>query len=124
MKEIDLFNYLKLHYISDLKLSNDIYSSYDCYSKSYRCIIELKCRQIHYDNLMLEKYKYDKLMNFDCNVRYVTSTPKGIYSFNIKTINPVWEEMNLPKSTEFNNKEKIVKVVTYLSINSAKNLKL
>ena len=122
MIEIDLFNYLKINYINDLRLSDNIYSHYDCYSKKFKCIIELKCRPIHYDNLILEKYKYDRLINFNCNVRYICSTPKGIFSFNIKTINPVWQEMNLPKSTEFINKEKVLKNITYLPINLAINL--
>ena len=61
MNEEQLFNYLKKHYIYDLSKCEDQFSSYDCFSTTYRCVIELKCRNKHYDDLMLEKTKYDSL---------------------------------------------------------------
>jgi hypothetical protein len=57
------------------------------------------------------------------NVRYINSTPIGIYSFNLKDISiPKWFDKLLPAQTEFNNKEKINKIVGLLNINEAKDI--
>jgi hypothetical protein len=54
---------------------------------------------------------------------YINSTPKGVYSFNLHLIEPIWEINNKnPATTYFNNREKIVKEVTYLEITKAKQL--
>ena len=57
MREIDLFNIVKLTHVPDLQKSEKQYSRYDCYSEKYKMDIELKCRNKHYDELMIEMKK-------------------------------------------------------------------
>lgn len=120
MNEEQLFNYLKKHYIYDLSKCEDEYSSYDCFSTTYRCVIELKCRNKHYDDLMLEKTKYDSLKKLNCSALYINSTPKGIYIFNINDIKPNWIiDTSMPKQTEFANNYKIEKTYTLISVHNS-----
>ena len=122
MIEAELYEILKTR-IPDLTLSDEPYSRYDCYSLSKRLDIELKCRRKHYDTLLLEKDKYDALLaraaRHDTRPYYINSTPKGIYVFKLKEINPKWEKKYLPKTTDFSNTNKIDKVVTFLHIKDA-----
>ncbi len=123
MNEEQLFHYLKNNYIFDLTKCEDQFSRYDCYSKTYMCIIELKCRHKHYDDLMLEKNKYDDLKKMNCKAFYINSTPKGIYVFDINEIEINWiTDISMPKQTEFDNNNKIEKTYTLLSIKNAKKI--
>jgi hypothetical protein len=120
MNEEQLFNYLKKHYIYDLSKCEDQFSSYDCFSTTYRCVIELKCRTKHYYDLMLEKTKYDSLKKLNCSALYINSTPKGIYIFNINDIKPNWiTDTSMPKQTEFSNNDKIEKTYTLISVHNS-----
>jgi len=120
MTEEILFNKLK-SIIPDLQTTSQM-SYRDGYSPKYNLSIELKCRKIHYQLLLIEKIKWDKLITHS-NVRYINSTPIGIYSFNLKDISiPKWFDKLLPAQTEFNNKEKINKIVGLLNINEAKDI--
>lgn len=120
MNEEQLFNYLKKHYIYDLSKCEDQFSSYDCFSTTYRCVIELKCRTKHYDDLMLEKTKYDSLKKLNCSALYINSTPKGIYIFNINDIKPNWiTDTSMPKQTEFANNDRIEKTYTLISVHNS-----
>ena len=126
-KEIDLFNYLLENIYPDLVKAKNQMSRWDCYSPSTSHRIELKCRQTHYKTLLLERVKYDAMMQ-ECEKHldipiYINSTPKGVYSFNLHLIEPHWEINNKnPATTYFNNREKIDKEVTYLEITKAKQL--
>ena len=120
--ERELFDYIKSNYIPDLKLSDDKFSSYDCYSLKYKMVIELKCRRTHYDSLFVEKMKYDKLISLGCEVRYVNSTPKGVYSFNVNQIDVDWVERVMKKQTDFSNNSKVAKIVGELHISNSKLL--
>jgi hypothetical protein len=120
-----LFNYLKDNYISDLKWSEGQYSHYDCYSISLECDIELKCRNKHYDDLIIEKAKYDKLLKraqkYLTIPVYISQTPEGIYAFNLASIaEPIWKTKGMPKTSHFNQRQFVDKVVGYLNINQAK----
>lgn len=120
-KEIDLFNWLKDNHYPDLLKSKNQMSRWDCYSPSRGHRIELKCRKKHYDTLLLEKKKYDAMMeetskHLDIPM-YVNSTPEGIYTFNLIFIKRKWEVNYLnPATTQFANKSRIPKEVTYLNI--------
>lgn len=119
--EEDLFNLLKEKILFDLEKRHPM-SYRDGYSPKYDLTIELKCRKSHYHSYIIEKIKWDKLIEFK-NVRYINSTPLGIYSFDLKKINDiVWFEQKLPKTTEFETNEKINKVVGLLPIKLAKNI--
>jgi len=122
MNEQKLFEHLKIHYIPDLE-KTDQFDPKDAYSKQYDMHIELKSRHTHYDELLIEKIKWDKLIAMS-NPRYVNWTPKSIYSFDIASVNePKWFEHTMPATTEFENVNKVTKIVGYLPISSAKLLR-
>lgn len=60
----------------------DMFNSVDCYSKKYDARFELKCRKDHWDTLILQRDKFDELMQYK-NGYYINSTPKGVFSFNV-----------------------------------------
>lgn len=124
MNESRLFDYLKEKYIPDLEKTEQ-YSNFDCYSKTFQFFIELKCREVHYDTLMIEKYKYDRLIKLSreklYTPYYINSTPNGVYAFKL-VINPKWEYKLLPKTTQFQETQAIIKQVGYLDLKNAKKL--
>lgn len=126
-KEVDLFNYLVENVYPDLVKSRNQMSRWDCYSPATGHRIELKCRRLHYETLLLERKKFDAMIE-ECKKHldipiYINSTPKGIFSFNLHLIEPDWEvNSKNPATTHFYNNEKIEKEVTYLNINKAKQL--
>jgi hypothetical protein len=126
-KEIDLFNWLKENIYPDLVMAKSPISKWDCYSPKTGHRLELKCRRKHYDTLLIEKKKYDSMIQ-ECDKHldtpmYFNSTPNGIYSFNLNLITPNWEinDKN-PATTYFTKNEKISKEVAYLEISQAKEL--
>ena len=115
LKEEDLFNLLKSKIIPDLQ-KTDQYNSIDAFSLTRKKFYELKCRKVDYLDLLIEKYKWDNFKNIG-NVYYINSTPRGIYSFNIKKINePAWQISLMPKTTQFENTAKVPKLVGFLNI--------
>ena len=125
MSERELFEYLKKNYLYDLEMSKDKYSKHDCFSKSTKIRIELKCRKTHYDKLMLEKNKYDYLIEkYKLHKEiplYINYTPKEIYRFNLIDLSPVWiVDKRMPKSTDFENKYKVEKEYCLISIHNSK----
>lgn len=123
-KEADLFSWLKENVYPDLVKARNQMSRWDCYSPNSGHRIELKCRRKHYDTLLIEKKKYDAMIQ-KCEKHldtpmYFNSTPKGIYSFNLYLVQPDWEINNKnPATTYFSNYEKIEKEVAYLQISQA-----
>ncbi len=122
MREIDLFNIVKLTHVPDLQKSEKQYSRYDCYSEKYKMDIELKCRNKHYDELLIEKDKYDALLkrseDFGTTPIYINSTPDGIFVFNLgKLPEPKWEDKGgMPTTSHFSDRRKIVKTVGFLPV--------
>lgn len=124
-KEDQLFEYMKQNYIPDLDWSEGEYAHYDCFSLSLGVDIELKCRNKHYDDLLIEKMKYDKLMarakKFGTLAVYISQTEKGIFAFNLSKLpEPNWETRGMPKTSHFNQRQFVDKVVGYLNIKDAK----
>lgn len=120
-----LFELLKEKYIPDLNWSEGDFSHYDCYTLDFNCDIELKCRNKHYDELLIEKMKYDKLMyrakKFGTIAVYISETPEGIFAFNLSLLpEPKWETRGMPKTSHFNQRQFVDKVVGYLDVNYAK----
>jgi hypothetical protein len=124
MGERELFQKIKARIVPDLKLSNNTYSKWDCWTSKYQLHIELKCRYAHYDDLLIEKNKYDALMALDTGVRYICSTPVGVYSFNIKEIlEPNWIIEKMPQTTNFNDEPYFIeKNVGYINISNSINI--
>lgn len=114
LKESDLFELLK-KLIPDLQ-KTDQFNSIDAFSLNRQKVYELKCRRTDYVDLLIEKIKFDNLKTKG-KVYYINSTPRGIYSFNISKIRePIWLIRLMPKTTEFQNNDKIKKIVGYLNI--------
>lgn len=128
MTEFELFELLRLCYMPDLKRTDTPNSRYDCYSTRWKMDIELKCRRKHYDELLIERDKYNALMKraeeFETLAFYINSTPEGIWAFNLSDLKePEWEHKGgLPKTTDFSNNRRMVKEVGYLHIKDGKQL--
>ena len=121
LTEPELFHYLKEFYYPDLEMSTDKHSKHDCISDGYGLYIELKSRNKHYDDLLIEKVKYDAIFEGAIKHKYlayyINSTPEGIWSFNLAELPvPEWEERWLPQNTEFSARGNKTKVVGYLHI--------
>ena len=70
----------------NLKWSGAKYEHYDAKgytSKGFPVVIEMKFRNDYYENKLLEKYKYDKLMEMDEDIvkLYFVNDPNGNYFF-------------------------------------------
>jgi len=100
MTEKSLFDYIKGKYVEDLEMSGDAFEYIDATSQTYRMKVELKCRHTHYDELILEKDKYESLMQqadkLGFTPFYINSTPQGIYAFNLRKITVTWTTRRLP----------------------------
>ena len=116
--------------LSPLKLkSNDQYSFNDAYNKNI--IAELKHRQFiigTYPDYMLEKDKYLRLMNIATSTRriayYINSFDSGeIVAWSLQGLHRQgglnWEKKLCPKTTEFEDNDKIEKTVAFLSLDHA-----
>ena len=103
MTEQSLFDYIKGKYVEDLEMSGDAFEYIDATSQTYRMKIELKCRHTHYDELILEKDKYESLVQqadkLGFTPFYINSTPQGIYAFNLRKIKVSWTTKRLPSNT-------------------------
>ena len=127
VNEIILYDFLQLHLYPDLLRAPGIYDAFDCTSEKAGHFIELKCRQTHYSTLLIEQMKYRKLIeqayHRDLLPFYINSTPLGIYSFDLTEIDePQWHVHQMPATTEFENVDKIEKIVGYLDIEEAVRL--
>lgn len=127
MQEIELFDLLKNGFIPDLQKSEDQFSRWDCVSHKFRYRIELKCRKTHYDTLMLERDKYFALIlsyvETGYKPLYINSTPKGVYVFDLSELNPEWTtDTRMPKTTDFDNNNRVEKTYTLLEIKNAKKI--
>jgi|TARA_R110000744_G_scaffold376302_1_gene490451 hypothetical protein len=125
-KENDLFNYLLMCCYPDLQKAKKQMSRWDCYSVENRHRIELKCRRNHYNELLIERKKYDAMIlksneNLDIPI-YINSTPEGVYSFNLFKVVPQWFVAYHNKTTEFSNTKKIAKQIAMLPITEAEIL--
>ena len=123
MKEAELFTYITDCCYPDLVKAKKQMSIWDCYSLATRHRIELKCRRDHYDTLIIEKPKYEAIMQ-KCNENndvpiYINSTPEGVYRFNLTNFEPIWETKYLNKTTDFSNRHLIPKEVFMLPVNEA-----
>jgi hypothetical protein len=126
-RENDLFLWLSKNYYNLLVNTNEGFSKFDCYDIQTKNRIELKCRSKHYDNLIIEKPKFDFLVNKSKQMGdipvYINSTPKGIYLFKLQELKLKWYLKQLPKSTDFDNKNTIEKKVSEINIKYSLKLK-
>ena len=107
MTEEKLFNLLKRTVLKSLKRVDNQFSKHDCIINNGA--VELKCRRTHYSTLRLQKDKFDHMQQFNIKY-YVCSTTMGIYLFDLDRLNPEWSLTNNPVSTDFSNKNMILKM--------------
>ena len=121
MNEKQMLEHLQTIY-PDLEKSPNSMDGYDCSSKEAKLYMELKARRTHYDTLLLEEKKYNFLVNTANNLgmkpQYINWTPDGMWVFDLdpNSSNYTWEEKWMPVSTDFGNKSKKMKSVTFLHI--------
>jgi len=124
--EAELFNYIKGRYLEDLVMSEHPYEYHDCTSTLYRLHIELKCRHKHYQDLIIEKDKYEALVQqaerLGFTPFYVNATPKGIYAFNLRKITVKWVTKKLPSESKCQDQELVDKTVALLPVGQAVQL--
>ena len=130
MKEEELYQHLKRTSIWSLEKMEYAFSHWDC-TAFYETqlgrvdyILELKCRDAHYGEMMIEQVKYDWLIEEagkrSARPAYINWTPQGIFSWDLYRVKePIWTPQMLPATTEFENTEWIQKVVGYLPIADA-----
>jgi hypothetical protein len=126
MSELELFETLRKNLLPDLKKSDSEFARFDCESAQAKLHIELKCRRTHYEDLLIEKNKFDALVAradligfIPC---YINSTPLGIYAFNLRTVKVTWETRQMPSFTDFSNAQLVEKAVGFLPIAQAVHL--
>lgn len=123
LNEQALFQLIKDKLAPDLQQTDQFHFS-DCFSKDKDLIVELKCRRVHYETLIIEQSKYIKLMSASYwEVRYINSTPIGIYSFDLRMIEePNWILKDCKKTTDFEDNSYVPKLVGMLDIKEAKDI--
>ena len=75
--------------------------------KGVPCVIEMKFRQKYYDSKLLEKYKYDRLMDmpYDMVKLYFVNDPKANYMFWLNQIEmPQIDILKCPDTTLWTSK--------------------
>jgi len=126
LSEADLFYYLKANYWPDLDYSPDHFDRIDAVTNAGEAVIELKCRRAHYPHMMIEKDKYDALIDMadrlDYKAAYLNSTPLGIYLWDITKRDIEWSTANLPAKSFGQTLTFTNKVVGYLPISKARAL--
>lgn len=123
--ERTLYEFLQV-WVEDLTLYPDQYNRCDCFSAKHALEVELKCREVHYHALLIEKEKYEALRErAKKNNRrpiYANTTPAGVWVWDLNTTTePLWEVREMPRTTQWEN-EKVDKVVGFLKVTNAKQL--
>ena len=107
----------------DLEWTGGEFEHYDARGKTpkgFDCVIEFKLRNAYYPTKIIEKYKYDKLMQMDCLKFYYVFDSKGNYLYLLDTLKlPELESMDLQKTTYFKNTNTVNKNVYMLSESQA-----
>lgn len=107
----------------DLEWTGGEFEHYDARGKTpkgFDCVIEFKLRNAYYPTKIIEKYKYDKLMQMDCLKFYYVFDSRGNYLYFLDTLKlPELETIDLQKTTYFKNTNTINKNVYFLSESQA-----
>ena len=113
----------------ELKLPDNDSSRYDAYGttpKGKKCVIEMKFRNKHYEDKMLEKDKYDALMSLDDDIVkiYFVADTKGNFMYWLNTLKmPETVKKYCPDTTMW-TKKRLLKDVYLLQENDASIINL
>ena len=113
----------------ELKLPENDSSRYDAYGltpKGKKCVVEMKFRNKYYETKMLEKDKYDALMEIDAEVVkiYFVADTKGNYIYWLNNLKmPKIVKKYCPDTTMW-TKKRLLKEVYLLTENMASIINL
>jgi len=113
----------------ELKLPENDSSRYDAYGltpKGKKCVVEMKFRNKYYETKMLEKDKYDALMEIDAEVVkiYFVADTKGNYIYWLNNLKmPKTVKKYCPDTTMW-TKKRLLKEVYLLTENMASIINL
>jgi len=113
----------------ELKLPKNDSSRYDAYGltpKGKKCVVEMKFRNKYYETKMLEKDKYDALMEIDAEVVkiYFVADTKGNYIYWLNNLKmPKTVKKYCPDTTMW-TKKRLLKEVYLLTENMASIINL
>ena len=125
-----LYRAIRDSLIPDLLSYKSHNSTYDCFSEDLNMQVELKCWRRHYDELMIERSKWDRLLS-ESKVNgtrsiYLNSTPEGVWAFDLnhleKTDSLVWSFKTLPVKTQWDRGQTKRKEVSYIHISMGKDI--
>jgi hypothetical protein len=101
----------------------------DLSSVEHNMELELKCITKHYGRVMIERKKYDELFELpnEPKLRYVVSTPKGVWSFDLRKIiipDDWWQQILIGNVSTYyhRNINETYKLVAFLPLGWAKNI--
>jgi hypothetical protein len=116
----------------NFKPMDDKFSRYDAFDEDKGIMLEIKCRNKHYPDTLIEKIKYDWNKNFaeenNLEFWYAVSMPNKPGSHTIYIFDPAnleaeeegydfkWHIKKLPEKTEFQGSQWIDKEIGYLHI--------
>ena len=106
-----------------LEWTGEDYSHYDAEGldlNGRKCIIEFKFRSEAYTDKMLEVYKYQALLDVVIAKRYYAVIDfKGVWVFDLDSIEYTSQTINSPKQSIFRDNNKVEKEVMMLEKSSA-----
>ena len=132
MKEQDVIDMLNAgHY--NFEAMDDKFSRYDAFDPELGIMLEIKCRNRHYDDTMMEKMKYEwnKQYAKDNGLEFIYAVTMPDKCGDVLYLwDPInmeaedeydfkWHTKKLPANTEFSGSEWIDKEVGYLHIDDA-----
>ena len=127
MTEEQLLTHLARTSVPNLERMEYGFSHWDCtafYETSLGrvdFILELKCRETHYPEMLIEQAKYDWLIEEagkrSAKPAYVNWTPQGIFAWDLYRVKePSWAPRQMPATTHFEDTEEIIKMVGFLPV--------
>ena len=133
MNEQQLLTHLAATSVPNLERMEYGFSHWDCtafYETSLGrvdFILELKCRETHYPEMLIEQAKYDWLIEEAAKRKarpaYINSTPQGIFAWDLYRVSePAWAPELMPATTQFDHTEQIIKMVGFLPVADAVQL--
>ena len=128
MNEEQLMELIKSTIIPDATKNGEFDPS-DLSSVQYNTEAELKCMTKHYGRVLIERKKYDELFNLpnEPNLRYIVSTPKGVWSFDLRKIvipDEWWQQVFIKNASTYyhRNINETYKLCAFLPLGWAKNI--
>jgi hypothetical protein len=125
LNETSTAELLKIIYPDLRPKSCNQYNPTDYVSDKVKIDFELKNRNEGYGSYLIEKDKYDKLMECDTGY-YISVGANGIYCWDVKKYTNEnklhWQIDKYQKTTEFERTNKVDKICDYWSISEAENL--